>query len=278
MAPHRHPFRSRAAVATSLLAVAALATGLLGLAPLATAPAQAQEATPKPPVSTVPVPRTDGAADRQTEVLRRVREAKGPASVVFVGDSITQGWEGAGKVAWDRAFAPLGAINIGVSGDRTEHVLWRLAEAPLTALDPKAIVVMIGTNNLGHGSSNAEETLLGVQAIVSTLHTQCPSARIVLCGIFPRGERFNAMRGDVCQINQALQRLAGDAVIVRDFGHRFLKDDGSISTDIMPDHLHLSQAGYAIWAEEMLPLLTRITNAGGAKEERQRNADAPAKR
>jgi lysophospholipase L1-like esterase len=223
-------------------------------------PAQEGAGGPATPSSIVRVPRTDGAAERQTETLRRVLDAKEPASVVFLGDSITQGWEGAGKSTWDASIAPLKAVNLGVSGDRTEHVLWRLAAAPLKMLQPKAIVVMIGTNNLGHGSSNAEETLLGVRTIVDTIRSQCPTATILLCGIFPRGERFNPMRGDICQINQALQRLAGDRVVVADFGHRFLRDDGSISTDIMPDHLHLSPAGYAIWAEETLPILKRLLN------------------
>lgn len=217
------------------------------------------------PSSIVPAPRTDGAVDRQTEVVRRVKDAKGPVSVVFVGDSITQGWEGAGKERWDAVIAPLNAINIGVSGDRTEHVLWRLNEAPLTPLAPKAIVLMIGTNNLGHGSSNAEETLLGVRSVIETLRTQCPEATVVVCGIFPRGERFNAMRGDILQINQVLGKLAGDHVVVRDFGQRFLKDDGSISSEIMPDFLHLSPAGYAIWADEMTPLLSRLIRRDQSK-------------
>lgn len=251
--------RPRAAFAASLLALASLSGGLLGFAqaPAPAAPPAAPQA-PAAPVSVTPVPRTDGSVGRQTEVLNRIREAKGPAPVVFLGDSITQGWEGAGKAAWDRDFAPLGAVNIGVGGDRTEHVLWRLHEAPLTKLAPKAIVLMIGTNNLGHGSSNAEQTLLGVRTIVSTLREQCPQATVILCGIFPRGERFNAMRGDICQINQALLRLAGDHVVVRDFGHRFIKDDGSIGEDMMPDRLHLSPAAYDIWSKEVLPIVTTL--------------------
>lgn len=216
------------------------------------------------PSSLRPVPRTEGAVERQTEVVRRVKDAKGPIPVVFLGDSITQGWEGNGKERWDALFAPMGALNIGVSGDRTEHVLWRLQEAPLTPLDPKAIVLMIGTNNLGHGSSNAEETLLGVERIVETLRTQCPAATVVVCGIFPRGNRFNPMRGDICQINQVLTKLAGERVVVLDFGHRFVDELGVISPELMPDYLHLSPAGYAIWADEILPTLRRLNPAPAA--------------
>ncbi len=215
------------------------------------------------PSSVVPVARTDDwAIQRQNEVVARVRAAKSPTPIVFVGDSITQGWEGGGKATWDREIVPLagaeGSLNLGVSGDRTEHVLWRLREAPLTPLAPQAIVVLIGTNNLGHGSSDADATLKGMQSVVATLRSQCPKAKIVLVGIFPRGERMNPMRGDICQINQVLPRLASENVIVIDFGAKLVRDDGTIDPAIMPDFLHLSPAGYDIWAQSIVPTLKSI--------------------
>ncbi len=238
------------------------------LAPLALAlavacPLVAQDkAPPAKPVSVTPVSRTDDwAMKRQDEVLKRVREAKAPVPVLFIGDSITQGWEGAGKQLWEERIAPLGALNLGVSGDRTEHVLYRLAQAPINALAPKAIVLMIGTNNLGHGSSNASDTALGVRTIVDTLTKQCPDAHIVLLAIFPRGEAFNAMRGDICQINQSLARFAHDHpskhVEFMDLGALFVEADGSIRKEIMPDFLHLSADGYRLWADAVSPVLHR---------------------
>jgi lysophospholipase L1-like esterase len=226
---------------------------LLGVAGPQSAPPTA--ARGEGPTSVRPVPRTEGAVERQGEVLRRVREASGPVDLIFVGDSITQGWEGNGRSRWDADFAPLGAMNLGVGGDRTEHVLWRLQEAPLTPLAPKAVVLLIGTNNLGHGSSNAEETLLGVRRVIETLRDQCPQATIVVCGILPRGNRFNAMRGDICQINQVLDRLDDGRTIVVDFGERFVAIDGAIPVELMPDYLHLSPAGYGIWADAILPVI-----------------------
>ena len=123
-----------------------------------------------------PVSRPDGAGGRQDEALRRVREAKGTVRVVFLGDSITQGWEDAGAQAWARDYEPLGALQIGVGGDRTEHVLWRLAQAPLTPLDPEVVVLMIGTNNASTGRDSGELIVRAIRAIVDELLRQCPRA------------------------------------------------------------------------------------------------------
>jgi len=215
----------------------------------------------EPPSSVVPAPRDQaGSIARQDECIRRVRESS-PAKVLFVGDSITQSWEGPGSVAWAKHLAPLGALNLGNSGDRTEHVLWRLEQAPLTRLTPEHIVLLIGTNNLGHGTSNAAETLAGIVEVARTLAAQCPEATIHLLEIFPRGERINPMRGEICQINQALRAFvaaehAGASpgrFKIHAIGDRFVAPDGSISRELMPDFLHLTPAAYEIWAEAILP-------------------------
>jgi lysophospholipase L1-like esterase len=237
-----------------LLAIPALAC-IVALA-YSAMPGQAPESPRNP--ATTPTPRTDAAIlARQAEVLRRAREA--PASpVVFLGDSITQGFEGAGQAAWDRHLAPLGALNLGVSGDRTEHVLWRLEQASLARLEPKAIVLLIGTNNLGHGTSTAEQTLEGLHRILATLRAQAPDAVVVALEIFPRGERFNAMRGDIAQINQVLRTQRGERVRVLSIGDRWVRRDGGIARESMPDFLHLSEAAYEEWAAELAPVLRGI--------------------
>lgn len=213
----------------------------------------AQDAVANPAVT--PVPRTDaGILERQTEVLRRAREAAA-APVVFLGDSITQGWEGAGRAVWERELAPLGALNLGVSGDRTEHLLWRLQEAPLARLEPKVVVVLIGTNNLGHGSSDAEQTLAGVRAVLAAVREQVPAAQVLLLEIFPRGERMNALRGDIAQINQALRARPGEQVRTLALGDRWVNADGTLAQDVLPDLLHLSELGYRQWSEGLLPAL-----------------------
>ncbi|MFZ9882560.1 MAG: GDSL-type esterase/lipase family protein [Phycisphaerales bacterium] len=241
--------------------------GLASIALVFATHAAGQDAAPRstPPSSLVPAPRSDQwAIERQTELLRRAREAA-PANIVFVGDSITQSWEGPGKSAWDSRIAPLGALNLGNSGDRTENVLWRLAEAPLTRLEPKHVVLLIGTNNLGHGTSNAEETLAGIKAVAQLLMAQCPKATVHIVETFPRGERFNAMRGDICQINQALRAwVAGEnarqakagagtrPLAIHAIGDAFMGEDGTISKELMPDFLHLTPKAYEMWAEAIV--------------------------
>jgi lysophospholipase L1-like esterase len=229
---------------------------------------------PPRPVAVTPAPRTeDWGISRQNEVVERARRSKG-ADIVFVGDSITQGWEGGGADAWKSTIAPLGsALNLGVSGDRTEHVLWRLQEAPLTPLAPRAVVLMIGTNNLGHGSSNATDTALGIRTVVDRLVEQCPDATIILLGIFPRGRTLNPMRGDICQINQSLEAFAAahpsHRVAYHDIGFRFLAPDGTIPEAIMPDELHLSPEGYARWANAVTPLIrTALTATANPSEKK----------
>jgi lysophospholipase L1-like esterase len=238
------------------------------LAVLAAVPATATSRDDAPaPSSITPAPRDHaGAIARQDECIRRVRESE-PTRVIFVGDSITQGWEQAGREVWERSIAPLGALNLGNSGDRTEHVLWRLEQAPLTRLAPEHIVLLIGTNNLGHGSSNAQETLMGITAVARMLHEQCPDAHIHILEIFPRGETMNPMRGDICQINQALRAwvpamnkamtdLGTPARYhVNALGDRFVEADGRIPKAFMPDSLHLSPLGYQIWAEAIVPAI-----------------------
>jgi lysophospholipase L1-like esterase len=212
-------------------------------------PARAQQ------VATTPVPRTDeGILARQAEVLRRARESA-PAAVVFLGDSITQGWEDAGRAVWERELAPLGALNLGVSGDRTEHVLWRLQEASLARLAPRVVVILIGTNNLGHGSSDAEGTLAGVRAVLARVREQAPAAQVLLLEIFPRGERMNPMRGDIAQVNQALRAHPPERVRTLALGDRWVNADGTLSREVLPDLLHLSERGYREWAEGLVPAL-----------------------
>ncbi len=218
------------------------------------------------PTSVIPRPRLDaGGAERQAEALRRVREATS-ANVVFLGASIVEGWEREGASVWKERIAPLGALQIGVGGDRTEHVLWRLAEAPLTRLAPKVIVLNIGSNNLGQGTSTAEEAVLGIRRVVAVLREQCPASTLLLLDVFPRGERMNALRGDVAQVNQCLTRLDdGARVRFLRVGDRFVEDDGSIKKETMPDFLHLSEAGYRSWGDAIVPEIARVIGDAKAK-------------
>ena len=143
------------------------------------APSFAQETKDNPAVK--PINRD---VPRHKEFLKVV--AKGEAEVIFIGDSITQGWEGAGKKAWAESFAPLKAVNLGIGGDQTGHVLWRITDGKeLEPIKPKLAVMMIGTNNTGGHS--AEQIAGGIKAIVAELQKQKPDMKILILGVFPRG-------------------------------------------------------------------------------------------
>lgn len=210
--------------------------------------------------ATEPTPRTDqGWKDRQEVLNKRAAEAGDKAQVVFIGDSITQGWEGEGKEIWAKYYAPRSAVNLGIGGDRTQHVLWRLDNGNLAGLKPKAAVVMIGTNNSNGEDNSPGQIVDGVRAIVEKLRAKLPETKILLLAIFPRSENYSVARGKLAQINQVLRRVTDDKnVFWIDFGHLFLNDDGTMPRELMPDYLHLSPKGYTIWAEAIEDKLSSI--------------------
>jgi beta-glucosidase len=188
--------------------------------------------------------------ERHDLINRRAAEMGAKAEVVFIGDSITQGWEGAGREVWQRYYTPRHAVNLGIGGDRTQHVLWRLENGNLKGLQPKAAVVMIGTNNSNREDNTVEQIAEGVTAIVRKLRSALPETKVVLLAIFPRSENPAPQRGKLLMVNQIIRKLADDPnVIWIDFGHRFIDEHGQIPAALMPDYLHLSPEGYQIWAE-----------------------------
>ncbi len=184
---------------------------------------------------------------------------KGDAEVIFVGDSITQGWEGAGKKAWADNFEALKAVNLGIGGDQTGHVLWRITEGKeLEPIKPKAAVMMIGTNNMG--AHSAEQIAGGVKAIVATLQKKRPDMKILVLGIFPRSPKpTDDVRKKVAATNEIIAKLAdGKMVFYKDIGKEFLEKDGLLEKKIMPDYLHLSPEGYEIWAKAIKDDLAKL--------------------
>ncbi len=221
-------------------------------------------AEPHVNVAIVPVPRTGGITNRQSQVLQRAKDAPGDYDIEFIGDSITQGWEGGGKNIWKEYYGNRKVINFGVSGDRTEHVLWRFEQGQLDGIKAKVAVVMIGTNNSGKNKDGTDtytdsDILEGVTAIVNQIRARQPDTKILLLGIFPRAKTFSPQRGRLLEINQALARLDdGQHIFYLDFGSQYIENDGSISKTIMPDALHPNETGYKIWANAMEPKLKEL--------------------
>lgn len=239
-----------------------LILALLGLSMSLPAENIPADATPEQ-IATTPVPRNEHQWWRDRHAERVEMTKSGGLEVVFIGDSITQGWEGAGKDQWEKRLAPLKAGNFGFSGDRTEHVLWRLDNGEIVGLTPKVAVIMIGTNNLGHAAARQtpESTAKGVEKIVQKLREKLPDTQILLLGIFPRSEQpSDPLRVKVRETNELLKKMAQDQPKVRfvDIGEKFLQEDGILSKEVMPDMLHLSPRGYEIWADAVEPLITEV--------------------
>jgi lysophospholipase L1-like esterase len=182
---------------------------------------------------------------------------KGKIDVVFLGDSITDGWGGEGHnpkangaAVWKEHFEPLHAVNLGIGGDRTQHVLWRVENGEFDGYTPKAVVLMIGTNNLG--SNTDEEIADGIKAVVEAIHKKHPKTKVLLLGIFPRGEKpTDKNRDRIKDINKTISKLDDKGKTVRylDIGDKFVEKDGTLSKDIMYDFLHLTPKGYQIEAD-----------------------------
>lgn len=200
-----------------------------------------------------PVPKDGKWIERHKGFVEEAR--RGGIEVLFLGDSITDAWRSTGRKIWDEHFAPLKAVNFGISGDRTQHVLWRLQNGELDGVRPKVVVLMIGTNNIGQRDPEPPSSAVeGIKAIVREIHARSASTRVLLLGVFPRSEKpDHPHRAQIREINDAIAKLddGGKTVRFLDIGGRFLGPDGTISKEIMPDFLHLSEKGYRLWAEAL---------------------------
>jgi beta-glucosidase len=239
-----------------------LAIACLALLGFVTAPstyrAYAEDAAPKHDAVT-PVPREDAWwKERQELINSRTKEQ---VDLLFLGDSITHGWEGEGKDVWEKYYTPRHAMNAGIGGDRTQHVLWRLENGNLEGIHPKAAVIMIGTNNSNGEDNTATEIADGIKAIVLKLREKTPETKVLVLAIFPRGDKPNPQREKIAEVNKqvaAWDVVDGKNVIFFDFGDKFLDKDGNLPAEIMPDFLHLSPKGYEIWAEAIEPQVTAL--------------------
>jgi len=209
----------------------------------------------------VPAPRTSPTnwVARHEGFLAEARQ--GEFELVFVGDSITDAWRNRGREVWEKFYAPRQALNLGIGGDRTQHVLWRIQRGELDGLKPKAVVLMIGTNNTGKekdGSprNSTAEVIEGVTAVVKAIRARLPQSRLLLLAIFPRGTVDAPQRAQIKEINNAIAKLDdGKMIKFLDIGKVFLAEDGSIPKTIMPDLLHPNAEGYQLWADAMEPAL-----------------------
>lgn len=190
------------------------------------------------------------------------RAQEGNIDVLFMGDSITDFWRNengafAGKPVMDATWPDLEIANFGIAGDTTQGVLYRLENGEGEGFTPKAIMLMIGTNNAA--MNNHMEIAEGIGAIVLDMQTRWPEAEILLLGIFPRGTPDDPVRDKIRRINDIIARLdSREHVHYLDIGDVFLDDNGFIPEDIMSDGLHPSTKGYERWAKAVKDPLARL--------------------
>jgi len=210
----------------------------------------------------IPAPREANWVKRHEGFVEQAK--KGGVDLLFLGDSITDGWRTKGKAVWEKYYAPRQAANFGIGGDRTQHVLWRLQNGELDGLKPRVVVLLIGVNNApmekdGKERNTAPEIVEGVGAVVKEIRTRLPKSKVLLLGVFPYKQKDDPMREKVDKINAGISKLGRKKnVTYRNINKKFMAPDGTLSTDIMPDLLHPNEKGYQIWADAIEPTLARL--------------------
>jgi lysophospholipase L1-like esterase len=197
---------------------------------------------------------------QKLDELRKLKEAGKNPQVVFIGDSITEGWEKSGLPVWKQYYERYDALDLGFGGDHTENVLWRLQHGEVDGIAPKVAVLMIGTNNAGFREEAPERTAAGVKAVLDELHRRLPHTKVLLLAIFPRDEQPSGLLRRInARTSSLIARFAdGKRVYFADLNAAFLDANGTLSRDVMPDLLHPGEKGYGIWARSMEPTLTKL--------------------
>ncbi len=247
--------------------------GLLAACTTGSAPSAGVSALPTVAVSPVPAANIDASApipkrgnarfyELHASFLKRGKE--GPIGLLFLGDSITEGWAKAPDI-WEKHYARYQPANFGISGDQTQHVIWRIEDGELDGIQPKVVVLMLGTNNTSRHT--AAEIASADTKIVHLIREKIPGTKVLLLAIFPRGPRKGSNPVDpwekrmevIRAVNRELAKLDdGKNVRFLDINAGFLDAEGNIPNAIMPDQLHPSEAGYKVWAEAMQPRLDEM--------------------
>jgi lysophospholipase L1-like esterase len=221
-----------------------------------------------PPTGTIHHPGAADAAvpERPNDEWRlrhgeRVAEVRGMANgpeILFIGDSITGGWRDIGREVWEREFVPRGAASIGIAGSQTQHILWQLDHGAVDGLEPRLVVLMIGVNNVvASPSHSAADIARGIETIVARLREKLPAADVLVLGTFPKDRLPDSPdRQKIVEVNRLIAPLAdGERVRFANPGLRLLTADGTLPAEISPDGVHLSPAGYQLWADAMKDLV-----------------------
>jgi beta-glucosidase len=204
-----------------------------------------------------PVSKAGNATWMARHLAMNARAQQGHVDLIYVWDSIVEYYERQGKDTWDRYYAPRRALNLGISGDRTQHVLWRLDHGNLAGISPTLAIVMIGQNN--GGRNTADEIGAGVTAVVQHIRAKLPTTKILLLAIFPRRAKPTQERAVLAHASRIAAELADNhTIFYRDINQIFLRPDWTIPAELMPDFEHPSAKGYRLWAEALEPAVAAL--------------------
>lgn len=227
-----------------------------------------------------PAPR----ADRNSQIAHEqlVEKARrGGIDVYFAGDSITRRWGTSDAPYrdlldnWRRNFFGWNAANFGWGGDTVQNILWRLMNGELDDVHPKVIVLLAGTNNIGAdprqgvASPVVDDVSSGIAAILSVMRRKAPGATVILTGVTPRSDRNGGMslRPTIDAINKRLASLAdGRSIRYIDINNRLADKGGGLIGGMTVDGLHLSAAGYQVWADALKPIFAEILGPPAATD------------
>jgi beta-glucosidase len=232
-------------------------------AKLAGGPAASQAAPPAAPASRAwePEPGNPEWLLRHGEKMAAFKAAAGKLDLLFLGDSITCGWGDTGRAVWEQAFAPRRAVNLGIAGSQTSHLLWQLDQEALGGGSPRVAVLMIGVNNImAAPSQTAADIAHGISAILERLRGKFPGTRVLLLGTFPKDRvpgtpdrrKIQAVNSLIAQFND------GQRVRFLDLSGRLLDQAGVLAPEVSQDGVHLTPQGYQLWAEAISPVIQEM--------------------
>lgn len=215
-----------------------------------------------------PAPRTDpNSLIAHEQLLNKAKEDH--VDIYFEGDSITRRWGATDYpdflANWKHNFFGWNAADFGWGGDKTENILWRLENGELDGVNPKVIVLLAGTNNVGHtvlpegADSKVADVTRGIQAMLQVLQAKAPDATIILIAIFPRNDNLAEMP-IINGINENLSKLAdGKKIRFLNINDKLADRDGKLFDGMMnPDQLHPALKGYQVWADALKPIFTEL--------------------
>ena len=211
--------------------------------------------------------------DTHGKLIEHVKANKGTIDILLVGDSITQQWgsplsgpKGEFNASWKKHFGKYKAVNIGIGGDKTQNILWRLDHGGVEGLEPKVVVLLIGNNNMFFtAETSVEAAAQGIKMCVTNLREKFPKANIVTVKVFPAHAPGVPFYEDIKKVNVALDglKLTDDPKVhLLDLTNDLINKDGTVKAELFTsDKIHLSQdAGYGLYAEKLNPILENFLN------------------